>query len=189
MGWPRAVCVLSASLLLAACGNAPVAPPPAQEPPALPPPPPAAVQAPEIAPPVVTQPPPPLAEPPAAARALQFYAQLRARAPREQRQEQERLRKSFIASRSEHDRVRLALTYSIPGAAAGEEAQALELLEPLVRDPRSEYHDLAMLLTGLLAEQRRRGEQAAALQHKLERIKALEREMLERSTTREARPR
>ena len=38
-------------------------------------------------------------------------------------------------------------------------------------------------------EQRRRGEQAAALQTKLERIKALEKEMQERSTARELRSR
>ena len=183
------ICVLGASMLLAACAAEPVAPPPAPPPPPLPPQPPAVVEAPEVAPPIAPPPPVVVAEPPAAVRALQFYAQLRARAPREQRQEQERLRKSFAASRSEHDRVRLALTYSLPGGTPADESQALELLEPLVRDSRSDYHDLAMLVSGLLAEQRRRGEQAAALQHKLERIKALEREMLERSTAREARPR
>jgi hypothetical protein len=182
-------CGLGMSLLLAACVSAPVTPPPAPEPPPAPPQPPAVVDVPEDAAPVTPPPPVAVAEPPAATRALQFYSQLRGRAPREQRLEQERLRKSFAASRSEHDRVRLALTYALPGASPADELQALELLEPLVRDSRSEYHDLATLVSGLLAEQRRRGEQAAALQHKLERIKALEREMLERSTAREARPR
>jgi hypothetical protein len=42
------------------------------------------------------------------------------------------------------------------------------------------------LLVALLNEQHRRGEQAGALQQKLEGIKALEREMHERSSIRES---
>ena len=188
----RWFCAFAASLLLAACtvpGPEKPVPPPAEVPPAEPAPPPAEIQ-PEAAPPPAEEPaPPPVAvpEPPPQVRALNFFAQLKQRPPREQRQEQERLRKAFAASRSDHDRIRLALALAVPGSTPGEEAQALELLEPVVRDPRNDYHELASLLTVLLSEQRRRGEQAAALQLKLERIKALEKEMQERSTTREPR--
>ncbi|MPZ46189.1 MAG: hypothetical protein GEV05_22955 [Betaproteobacteria bacterium] len=177
---------LIASLLLAACTTVGVEkPPPAIAPQPAPP-------VAEPAPPVEVAPtPPPVAIPeaPAALRALRFYAALKERPAREQRQEQERLRKSFAASRSDYDRIRLALAFSMPGVSAAEESQALELLEPLVRDLRSDYHELALLASTLLAEQRRRGEQAAALQRKLERIKALEKEMQERSTARELRSR
>jgi hypothetical protein len=140
---------------------------------------------------VVAPTPPPVAvpEPPAALRALRFFNQLKERPVREQRQEQERLRKAFAQSRSDHDRMRLALALSMPGSSLAEEAQALELLESLVRDLRSDYHELALLVSALLNEQRKRGEQAAALHTKLERIKALEKEMQERSTARELRPR
>jgi hypothetical protein len=183
---------LLAAFLLAACTTPRIEKPPpeivavpepkpAPSPPVTEPAPP-----PEVAPP---PPPIPVPEPPASVRALRYYAQLKDRPPREQRQEQERLRKSFAASRSDYDRIRLALALSVPGSTLAEEAQALELLEPLVRDSRGEYHEVALLVTGLLTESRRRGEQAVQLQTKLERIKALEKEMQERSTARELRPR
>jgi len=63
------------------------------------------------------------------------------------------------------------------------------LLEPLVRDAANEYRSLAQLMTTLLTEQRRRGSQAMALQHKLDRINALEKEMQQRAATPEPRPR
>jgi hypothetical protein len=182
-------CALAASLLVAACTTVSieekppeVAAPPQPEPPEIStpaPPSPAAL------------PPAPVAspEPPASVRAMHYFAQLRQKTQRDLRQEQERLRKSFAASRSDHDRVKLALAYCVPGSTAAEETQALELLEPVARDLRNEYHDLAVLLSVLLAEQRRRGEQALALHDKLERIKALEKEMQERSTARDVRPR
>jgi len=190
MNAPARGYALAASLVLAACttvsveDKAPEVAPPAQSAPP-------AVLEPEPSPPVVEPPAPPVAspEPAAPVRAMHYYAQLRQKTPRDLRQEQERLRKSLAASRSDHDRVRLALAYSVPGSTTAEEAQALELLEPLVRDLRNEYHELALLLSALLTEQRRRGEQALALHHKLERIKALEKEMQERSTARDVRPR
>jgi hypothetical protein len=144
----------------------------------------------EPEPPAVTEPAPaPVPEPPPAVRALVFFTRLQEHSQREQRQELERLRKSFAASRSDHDRIRLALALALTGPSHGEESQALQLLEPLIRDPRSDYHDLAALVSTLLTEQRRRGEQAAALQLKLDRIKALEREMQERSSARGSRSR
>ena len=190
MSRSRIAAALAASALLAACAAVPV-----EEPPAItakpPPPPPPVAEAPVVPEPVAPPAPPAaLPEPPAAARAMQYFLQLRQRPQRDLRQEQERLRKAFAASRSEHDRIRLALALSIPaGASSAEDSQALELLEPLVRDSRSEYHDLASLVAALLTEQRRRQEQAVGLQHKLDRIKALEREMQERSTARDSRPR
>lgn len=175
-----------AGVLLAGCTTL-EKPPPAFEPEPTPP---AAIQPPPPAPapkrePARVSPP----EPPPALRALQFFDQLQERPEHEQRQEQERLRKSFASSRSDHDRIRLALALGMPGSSRAEEEQALQLLEPLVRDARNDYHDLASLLTALLSEQRRRAEQALALQIKLERIKALEREMQERATAREPRSR
>jgi hypothetical protein len=181
---------LLAGMLLVACTTVSVEKPPPVAPPPEPTPPPAVLLEP-APPPVVAPTPPPVGipEPPPALRALRFFTHLKERPPREQRQEQERLRKAFAASRSEHDRIRLALALTMPGSSLAEESQALELLDALIRDARSDYHELASLVSVLLAEQRRRGEQAAALQTKLERIKALEKEMQERSTPRELRSR
>jgi hypothetical protein len=123
-----------AALLLAACTTVPMQPP-AHEPPPLPPvqPPPAQPLAlpslpslPEPEPAVVPEPPPVVVktEPPATLRALQYFVQLKQRPQREQRIEQERLRKALAGSRSEHDRVRLALSLVVPGSSPKEELQA-----------------------------------------------------------------
>jgi hypothetical protein len=158
---------------------APVEPPPAPEEPPEPPAP---------APPIILLPPSPIrTEPAPALKAMEFYAQLKQRPPREQKLEQERLRKTFAGTRSDHDRVRLALALSVPGSSLKEEAQALELLEPLSRDAGNDYQELALLLSALLSEQRRRGEQALLLHNKLESIKALEKEMHDRANAREGR--
>jgi hypothetical protein len=124
-----------------------------------------------------------------AARAVDYFARIRQRSVRELRLEHDSLRKAFAASKSDHDRVRLALLLSLPAAPFHDEAQALELLEPLTRDATNEYQALAQLLATMLTEQRRRASQALALQQKLDRIMALEKEMQQRAATPESRPR
>ena len=189
--------VLGLAVLTGGCTTLP----PAEPPPALPAPPAPVPAPPRVEEPVVAEPPPErvvrivipptpvIAEPAAALKAVQYFSQLKQRPLREQKLEQERLRKSFAGSRSDHDRMRLALALSVPGSSLKEEAQALELLEPLARDPNNEYQELASLLSTLLSEQRRRGEQALQLQNKLEGIKALEKEMHERANVREGKTR
>ncbi|MCC7082812.1 MAG: hypothetical protein IT530_19275 [Burkholderiales bacterium] len=176
--------MLAAVVLAAACATTGVEQPPAAIESA-----PQPAPAPEPEPAQVATVPVPTPEPPPALRALQFFESLKERPARERRQAQERLRKSFAASRSDHDRMHFALALSLPGSSIAQESQALELLQPLVQDRGNDYHALALLVSAFLAEQRRRGEQAAALQTKLERIKALEKEMLERSTGRGLRAR
>lgn len=124
-----------------------------------------------------------------AMRAIEYFAGTRQRSARELRTEYEAIRKSFASTRSDYDRVRLALLLSLPNAPFSDESQALQLLEPLSRDAGNEYNGLAQLVTTLLAEQRRRTHQATALQQKLDRIKALEQEMQQRAATPESKKR
>lgn len=190
MSMVRRLTALIAAALIGACTavgpeqKPPPVPAPEPAPPAEPPAPAPEPEPPAAAEPVTVPVPAPTPEPPPASRALVYFTRLKERPPREQRQEIERLRKSVADSRSEYDRVRLALALIAVNPSPAEESQALELLEPMVRDSRSDYHELAALVATLLTEQRRRGEQAAALQLKLERIKALEKEMQERSSAR-----
>lgn len=181
----RLIAACAASALIAGCTTAPPAGP------ALPIP----VPPPEV---VITQPyprpeeppaPVPLAEPSGLARALDHFNRTRQRPARDQRAEFEAVRKAYASSHSDHDRVRLALLLSLPNAAFGDGAQALELLEPLARDAGSEYHGLAQLMTTLLNEQRRLEKQSTALQQKLDRIRALEKEMQQRAATPESKRR
>ena len=173
--------------VLGACSNAPTEPPKPVELPSVPP----QVIFPLPDPQSESTPPSVLVvvEQSGAVRALEYFMRVRQRSVRELRLEHDSLRKSFAGSRSDHDRVRLALLLSLPNAPFTDEAQALELLEPLTRDGVNEYQPLAQLLTMLLNEQRRRGNQANALQQKLDRIMALEKELQQRAATPESKPR
>ena len=62
-------------------------------------------------------------------------------------------------------------------APAGEEARALELLEPVTRNGESALRGLALLMTALLQEQRRLDANAQGLQQKLDALLTLERSM------------
>lgn len=176
----RLIAVCLASMLLSACAttppNEPVLPVPSEPPHAATP----------LPHPQVEEEPPspaPIVVKSGAVRAIQYFAGTRQRPARELRTEYEAVRKSFANTRSDYDRVRLALLLSLPNAPFNDESQALELLEPLSRDAGNEYNGLAQLVTTLLAEQRRRSNQATALQQKLDRIKALEQEMQQRAAT------
>lgn len=167
----------AASVLMAGCTTAP----PAGSPPLpIPVPPPEVVTRayprPEQAPVPV-----PLVEQDGLVRVLDYYTRARQRPARDQRVELDSVRKAFAASRSDYDRVRLALLLSLPNPGFGDDNQVLELLEPLARDASNEYHGLAQLVIVLLNEQRRLEKQATSLQQKLERIRALEKEMQQRT--------
>lgn len=172
--------------LLAGCVTAPPTAPlpePAPKPPEI-------VETRPYPPPAEPRPPVPIAvEPPGPMRVLAYFDRVRQRPPRELRGEYDTVRKAFAATRSEHDRMRLALLLSLPQTGFGDDHQALELLEPLARDAGSEYHALAHLMTALLAEQRRTARHAVGLQQKLDRIRALEKEMQQRAATPESKKR
>jgi hypothetical protein len=77
--------------------------------------------------------------------------------------EQEAARQTFAQSRSDAARVRLAMASAVPGSL-GEESRALELLDPLVKNPPAPLHGLAFLLTAFIQEQRRLAGLAQGLQ-------------------------
>jgi len=130
-----------------------------------------------------------LTEPSAVVRALDHFNRTRQRPVRDQRIEFEAVRKAYAGSHADYDRVRLALLLSLPNTPFADDLQALELLEPLARDTGSEYHALAQLMTALLNEHRRLERQSTALQQKLDRIRALEKEMQQRAATPESKRR
>ena len=78
--------------------------------------------------------------------------------------EQEAARQAFAQSRSDAARVQLAMTLTVPGGAANDEARALELLEPIVKNTTAPLHGLAFLLTAQIQEQRRLTAQVQGLQ-------------------------
>lgn len=108
---------------------------------------------------------------------LDYYAQARQMAAPELAREQEAARRALARARTDANRVRYALLLTLPGSTAtGDEARALELLEPVARGDGA-LRGLAMLMMTLLQEQRRLETQAQGLQQKLDALLTLERSM------------
>ena len=153
--------ITAACLLVAACATQTEQP--AEDPPE-------AVMAPETEPPGKVKPAPkPDRSTPAARHAeiemlLAEFQRLRRLSPAELAREQEAARQAFNQSRSELARVRLAMAMTVPGGASGDEARALELLDPLVRNQSAALHGVAFLLSAYIQEQRRLVAQIQGLQ-------------------------
>ena len=114
---------------------------------------------------------------------LAYFDYIRRLPPAELGREHDSARQAFAGNRSDAARLRLALLLSLPNAPFKEEAKALELLEPMVKDTRSQYTPLrgfAFLLAVLVSEQRKLGSSVQGLQEKLEALKSLERSLNER---------
>jgi predicted outer membrane protein len=109
--------------------------------------------------------------------ALTYYAKVRRLSGVELQREQEAARRALMRSRSDGNRMRYALALTVPGAPAADDTRALETLEPLTRNAASPLLGLALLMTGLLQEQRRLDSQAQTLQQKLDAMLELERSM------------
>jgi hypothetical protein len=147
---------------------APVAPPPVEE------------ERPPIAPPEVHI-------PSELERALAYFDRLRRMPSGELAREQEAVRQSYAQSRSDLDRMRLAMTYALPNTPLSDEGRTLDLIEPLIKNARSELHDLAVLVAVFAQEHRRLSANVQTLQQgvqsleqKLDALRSLERTLIER---------
>lgn len=94
--------------------------------------------------------------------------------------EQEAARQAYSRMRSDFSRVRLAMVLSLPNTAFSDDARALELLEPMIRNQNSTLHSLAFLMNAYVQEKRRLGASAFGMQQKLDALKSLERSLIER---------
>ena len=61
-----------------------------------------------------------------------------------------------------------------------DDARALEVLEPVMRNSKSNFHGLAILMGTYLQEHRKLGSSVQGMQQKLEDLKSLERSLIER---------
>ena len=124
---------------------------------------------------------------------LTDFERLRRLSPAELAREQDSARQAFNQLRSDAARIRYAMALAVPGAT-GAETGALELLDPLVKNPAVPLHGLAFLLSAYIQEQRRLTSQlqgmqqnmqglqqnVQALQQKLDALRSLERSLTER---------
>ena len=118
-----------------------------------------------------------------AGKALAYYSRVRRMAAPELAREQDATRRALGRTRTDNNRMRHALTLVAAGPATGDDARALELLEPVARNDGSALQGLALLMTALLHEQRRIDGQAQGLQQKLDALLSLERNMTIRDST------
>ena len=86
------------------------------------------------------------------------------------------VRKLYARARTDVVRMRLAILLSAPAAGPGEEARAMELLDPLGKSGDAGLRALATLLSAQIQEQRR----AQGLQQKLDALMSLDKSMIER---------
>ena len=180
------------ALIIAGC----VTPPP-EEPPA-----PVSVAKPETAPPaeapdtearaqpaIIAPPvePPPRPRADDVERLLVYFEHVRKLPAPELGRENEIARAAFNRTRSEFDRVRLAMLLSVPNTAIADEQRAYDLLDPVVKNPTSPLHGLALLMTTNLQERRRLEsnmqqlqQNVQGLQNKLDALMSLERTLIDR---------
>ena len=111
---------------------------------------------------------------------LAYYQHVRKLPATELGKEHDMARQAYTLARSDYNRVRLAMLLSLPGTAVSDEPRALDLLDPVAKNPAGELHGLALLLATNLQERKRLDASAQGLQQKLDALRSLERSMIER---------
>jgi hypothetical protein len=110
--------------------------------------------------------------------------------------ESESARTAFTRTRSDFDRMRLAMLLSIPNTALSDDQRAADLLDPLVKNQNSSLRGFALLMSAHLQERRRLEsgmqsllQNAQRLQQKLDALMSLERSLIDREQSAPARKR
>jgi hypothetical protein len=111
---------------------------------------------------------------------LVYYQHLRKLSGGDLARELESARHAYVQTRTDYERVRFAMVLSLPGYTFSDDARALELLDPVSKNPTGQLQSLAYLLAAHLQERRRLDASAQGLQQKLDALKTLERSMIER---------
>jgi len=112
---------------------------------------------------------------------LLYFQHLRKLPSAELGRELETVRYAYARARTDFNRVRFAMLLSLPNAAFTDEGRALELLEPVAKNPGARLQALAQLLSSNLQEQKKLNAGLHGLQQKLDALKSLERNMIERN--------
>lgn len=113
-------------------------------------------------------------------RLLNYFQYVRKLTGAELNREHENVRAAFGRTKGDFDRVRLAMILAMPNTPASDDARALDLLEPLMKNENSNLRGLVVLMSAYVQEQRRLGASVQGLQQKLNALKSLERSLIER---------
>jgi hypothetical protein len=111
---------------------------------------------------------------------VSYFAHLRKLHGAELAREHDAARQAYGRARSEYNGMRLAMVVAVPNTPFADDPRALDLLDPIARNPESRLAGLASLLLAQIQERRRLDANAQALQQKLDALKSLERSLLDR---------
>ena len=112
---------------------------------------------------------------------LLYFQHLRKLSSADLGRELETVRYAYARARTDFNRVRFAMLLSLPNAVFTDEGRALEMLEPGAKNPGARLQALAQLLSSNLQEQKKLNAGLQGLQQKLDALKSLERNMIERN--------
>lgn len=133
------------------------------------------------APPATVKPVPVVARPVSESESLLgYYHSLRGLPATDLGKEHEVARQAYARARTDYNRVRYAMVLTVPNSTFHDDARALEMLEPVAKNPNGPLQPLASLLASHLQERRRLDANAQALQQKLDALRSLERSIIER---------
>jgi hypothetical protein len=112
---------------------------------------------------------------------LFYYQHIRKLSGPDSIREHEAAWHAYSRARSDFNRVRLAMILSLPGMPFTDDARALGLLDTVARHPGGRLQGLAVMLGAQVQEQQRLAASAQGLQQKLDALRSLERNMIERT--------
>jgi len=112
---------------------------------------------------------------------LGYYQRVASFGPDDQKRELATATQAFNRERSNANRVRLALLYSIPGGATQDDARAAQLLEP-VAGGNGALRQLAGLVHAQVTDRGKTQKRADQLKDQVEQLRAIEKQLLERGS-------
>jgi len=115
--------------------------------------------------------------------ALRYSQRIKKLTPAELNKEYEQVSQAFARSKSDLSRVRLALLLSLPNTSFSDDGVALTLLKEWLKETKPPYTGLrafGFFLSGTLEEKREADKRADALQKKLDALKSMEKNLMQR---------
>lgn len=112
---------------------------------------------------------------------LLYYQHLRKLPSAEFGREHETARQAYTRSRTDFNRVRFGMILSLPNTAFTDDNRALELFDAVAKNPAARLQGLAQMLSANLQEQKKLSASLQGMQQKLDALKSLERNMIERN--------
>ena len=107
---------------------------------------------------------------------LMYFEYVRKLSAGELAKEHDAVRQLVANANSNFVRVRYAMLLSVPGTAFSDDARALEVIDPLLKNADTGLHNIAFMLSAHIQEQRR----SQGLQQKLDALKSLDKTLIER---------